>query len=72
MEHTGVPNRIHFSEATTDLQLEGGKGSWLIPRERARFKRKEKKSSIPPILRTKEATSMSHTSFTDSSERLEH
>ena len=33
MEGTGIPNRIHVSEATADLLIAAGKGHWVQTRE---------------------------------------
>lgn len=33
MESTGVPNRIHVSEATANALLASGKSAWLTDRE---------------------------------------
>ena len=32
MESTGIPTRIHISQATTDLLIKEGKESWVKPR----------------------------------------
>ena len=31
MESTGIPTRIHISQATTDLLIKAGKESWVKP-----------------------------------------
>ena len=32
-ESTGIPTRIHISQATTDLLIKAGKESWVKPRD---------------------------------------
>ena len=33
IESTGIPNRIHLSQATADLLVEASKSKWVKPRD---------------------------------------